>query len=219
MRHAAILMFVCVSVLLVGCAQQRAVSIVRRDADRSAHREQYDAALMDYQEVVDRDPSDWVYRLKLADTLVTLKRFDAAIEHYAVVLGVRPDDRAVIEKYTNAMYQAGRHDRLISYLTHRAKDTGAVADYLQLGWYSAKVGDADLAQRALLTAARLDHGASVAPYLALADFYNAAGDHDAALRQLRIATGIDPANTTVQEKIRAMGEIPGPSFALTPDEN
>lgn len=218
MRTLSFLAFFLFLLTLTGCTEQRALSIVRRDADRAFDRQQYDAALADYQEVVDRDPNDWQYRMKLADSLMILGKFNLAQEQYAIVNGVRPNDDAVVEKFSEAMFKAGTHDRLMSFLQRRAEDTRNVGDYLRLGWYAVETGDADLAQRALLTAARLDGGRTVEPQLALADFFAAAGDREQALRRLRMALAIDPDNPVVQRKIRAMGEIPGPSFALTPDE-
>lgn len=202
----------------VGCTNQRALVVVRRDADRAFEREQFDVARADYQEVVERVPNDWEYRVRLADTLMILDEPKLAQEQYAVVHGIRPHDEEIVEKFAEAMSEAGDEDRLISFLQRRAEDTRAVSDYLRLGWYAIETGDADLAHRALLTAARLDGGQTVEPQLALADFYLAAGDRDAAMRRLRMALGVDPTNETVIRKIRAMGEIPGPSFALTPDE-
>lgn len=201
-----------------GCADQRALSIVRRDADRLSQTKQYELAAADYQEVVDRDPNDWEYRVKLSDTLMRLGRESQAREQLAIVHGVRPDDEAITDKYIEAMFKSGDHARLMSFLQTRAEETKTVADYLRLGWYASQTGDADLAERALLTAARLDGGATVEPQLALADLYSAVGDRERALRRLRMALYIEPMNETVRSKIRSLGEIPGPSFALSPDE-
>ena len=154
----------------------------------------------------DVDPFDW--RLPGAESV-----------YRTIVNGVRPNDTEVVDKFAESMFKAGSFDRLISFLQLRAEDTRQVDDYLRLGWYAVETGDADLAQRALLTAARLDGGRSVQPHLALADFYLAAGDRGKAMRRLRMALGVDPEHEIVKSKIRAMGEIPGPSFALTPDED
>ena len=69
-----------------------------------------------------------------------------------------------------------------------------------------------------MTAARLDGGQTVEPQIALADFYLAAGDEEKAIRRLRMALGIDAENEIAIDKLRSLGEIPGPSFALTPEE-
>ena len=202
----------------LGCTTQRALHVVRDDGDKAFAREQFDVARADYHEVVERAPNDWEYRVKLADTLMLVGEPKLAQEQYAVVHGIRPHDDEIVEKFAESMFESGDHDRLISFLQRRAEDTQTVGDYLRLGWYAIETGDADLAQRALLTAARLDGGRTVEPQLALAEFYLAAGDEREAMRRLRMALGVDPENELVKSRIRALGEIPGPSFALTPDE-
>lgn len=202
----------------LGCTTQRALHVVRDDGDKAFAREQFEVARADYQEVVERAPNDWEYRVKLADTLMLVGEPKLAQEQYAVVHGIRPHDDEIVEKFAESMFESGDHDRLISFLQRRAEDTQTVGDYLRLGWYAIETGDADLAQRALLTAARLDGGRTVEPQLALAEFYLAAGDEREAMRRLRMALGVDPENELVKSRIRALGEIPGPSFALTPDE-
>ncbi len=218
MRTLITLALIVISLAPIGCASQRALPVVRADGDRAFDYGRYEVAKADYQEVVDRAPNDWEYRLRLANTLMVLDLPKQAQEQFAVLQGMRPQDDAIVERFAQSMYESGDMDRLISFLQRRAEDTQAVNDYLRLGWYAIETGDADLAQRALLTAARLDGGTTVEPQLALADFYLAAGDRAAAMRRLRMALGIDQDNEDVKRKIRAMGEIPGPSFALTPEE-
>ena len=212
-------LFLCILfVAPFGCSSQRALSIVRRDADRAYATERFEMASADYAEVVERDPNDWEYREKYADTLMELGAFSQAEEQYAILHGVRPANDEIVRKFCEAMYEADSEDRLISFLQLRADDTQAVGDYLRLGWYAIETGDADLAQRSLLTAARLDGGQTVEPQIALADFYLAAGDEEKAIRRLRMALGIDAENEIAIEKLRSLGESPGPSFALTPEE-
>ena len=204
--------------LLAGCSGPRSLERVRLDGDKNFTYNRYQQASADYQELIDRDPNDWRYRVKLAETLAILGEQDRAEEHLAIVAGVRPNDDAIAERFAQAMFDAGHHDRLISYLQRRAHDTGSVHDYLRLGWFAVETGDADLAERALLTAARLDHGRTLEPQVALADFYLAAGDHEEGLRRLRMALYLDPANEAVRQRLRALGEVPGPSLAIVPDE-
>lgn len=219
MRTLALVSLLMSVLVNVGCTGQRSLETVRNDGDKAFFYKRFDEARADYQEVVDRDPSDWRYRVKLARMMMIMGDDARAEELLAVVLRVRPNDDDVAGQYAEAMFKAGHRDRLISFLERRAADSRAVADYLQLGSYAVKTGDADLAERALLTAARLDGGATVGPQLALADLYLAAGDRAEALRRLRMALGVDPSNEIVQQRIRALGEVPGPSFALTPDDD
>jgi len=205
--------------ILAGCSGQRALSVIREEGDHAFAYLKYETARADFEEVVDRAPADWRYRLKLARTLMMLDEPKLAQEQFAVAHDIRPYDDGVVEDFAKSMYASEDFDRLITFLLLRAKDTQSVRDYLRLGWYAMETGDADLAERSLLTAARLDGGKTVDPRLALADFYAAAGNQAESLRQLRIALGVDPSNETVQKRIRSHGEIPGPSYALHPDSD
>ena len=69
---------------------------------------------------------------------------------------------------------------------------------------------------ALETAIRLDGARSVEPYLDAAGFAERLGDIDQALRRLRQAYGIDPRDQRVQQRLRALGEVPGPTILLPP---
>ncbi|RMH27829.1 MAG: hypothetical protein D6693_04470 [Planctomycetota bacterium] len=218
MRSPRLIVFAALVALVGGCTSTRSLERVRLDGDQNFRYERYERAAADYAELVERDPNDWAYRVKLAETLSILGDHARAEEHLAIVAGVRPHDDTIAERYARAMFDAGHHNRLISYLQRRAQDTGAVRDYLRLGWYAMQTGDADGAERALLTAARLDRGRSIEPQLALADFYLAAGDHDEGVRRLRMALYIEPTNEAVRQRLRALGEVPGPSLAIVPDE-
>ena len=80
------------------------------------------------------------------------------------------------------------------------------------------MGNADEAQQALLTAAKLDAGKTINPQRALADFYGSVGDRERQVRRLRMAYHIEPANAELLREIRRVGEIPGPSFGIPPEE-
>lgn len=204
--------------VLTGCASQRTLIEVREDADRAFERGNYQVAAVDYQEVADRKPSDWRSRAKLAKTLLILNRPGEAVENAAVAQRLRSDREELVELYSRALFEAGQHDTLLLFLRERAQQRQGVGDWLRLGAYAARVGDADLAERALLTAARLDAGTTMEPQMALAEFYASIGDDDQAVRRLRMALWLDPGNESVRRRLRAFGEIPGPSLALKPAE-
>lgn len=202
----------------VSCGQ-RALWAVRERGDWAARWDKIAEAREQYAEVVERDPADWEYRLKLAKVLLELDEPARAREHLAIVHETRPDNEEVVDLLARAMHESGAEDELISFLQSRAEDRLRTQDYLRLAEYARKVGDVDAAESALLTAARLDGGESIEPQMALADFYEAIGDEQRALRRLRMALHIEPDNQQVRERIRSYGEVPGPSFAIAPTES
>jgi len=203
---------------LAACEAQRTVLEVREDAAFHYRYGRYAQAAEDYAEVVERDPADWRARTRLGETLLLIERPDAAREQLAIAYGVRPNDDDIVTLYAQALLASDRTDELISLLRAHAEANRTVENFLRLGEFAQEVGDVDEAERAFLTAARLDEGRSVAPQLALADLYASVGDEERALRRLRMALYLDPRSEMIQQRIRAYGEIPGPSFALVPAE-
>jgi Flp pilus assembly protein TadD len=222
MRKALILALVAVlggqMLVMGGCSDRRALTVVRDSGDKAFRFQRYETAREEYAEVVERDPTDWEYRAKLGETLLILGRPVAAREHLAIAHELRPQDDEILEDYARAMLASEDFDTLHATLTQRARETGAVEDYLRLGLYDLRAGDADSAERALITAANLDEGRSPEPQLALADFYETVGDDAQAVRRLRMALYTDLENREANERLRAKGYIPGPTFALPPVE-
>jgi tetratricopeptide (TPR) repeat protein len=203
---------------LGACQEQRALHVVEDSGERAMWRGDYQTAAAEYGEVVDRRPGRWRARLELGKALLALDRPAEAREHLEVVYTIRPQDDEVLELLVTAMLESGDADAMAAELRQRAQDTGAVADWMRLGIFLQRAGDLDGAERALLTAARLDGGVSARPQMALAGLYREAGDDEDAIERLRMAHYVDPDNERILEAIRSYGEIPGPTFARRPAE-
>ncbi len=206
------------AIAVPACAQQRSIQAVRQSGDWAFDRGQYELALQEYTEVAERHPSDWRNRLNLGKTLLVLNRPAAAKEHLAIAETLRPQNEEIVDLLAQAMLESGDRDGLFRFLRARVEQRRTEQDYQRLGYFAMKAGDADEAEKALITAARLNRGQTIAPQLALADFYMSIGDESRAMKRLRMALYIEPANQKVQDKIRALGEVPGPSFAVAPEE-
>ncbi len=202
-----------------GCSTARPLPHVRDQGDKALDRGQYQLAQVEFDEVVDRDPTDWRSRVKLAKALQHLGEFPAMREHMAVAYDLRPNDPEILDLFCESMLLAKDNDALIRFLRDLSVSPGRVEDFLRLGYYAAKVGDVDEAERALLTGARLDRGQSVEPQMALASFYANLGDDERALQRLRMALFVDQSNEAIKDAIRSYGEIPGPSYATVPTES
>lgn len=204
--------------VLAGCTGQRPLVDVRASGEKAYERGQYDRALADYVEYVGRRPGDDDVQNKLALTLLQVNDAPRAVEHAWRAHDLNPQKEEYVETLAESMYQAGQTSELHTFLRRQTESRGRVSDYLRLGRYSALTGDADSAETALKTAAELDRGRTLAPQLALADFYRRIGDKPSEIRRLRMALYLDPANSEITERLRELGEIPGPSFVLKPTE-
>jgi tetratricopeptide (TPR) repeat protein len=201
-----------------GCASQRPLVVVRQDADRAYEQKNYDQALNDYAEYVDRRPHDAQAQYDLGKTLLVLNKPVEAREHMSVARDLDPRNDTYLDGYADALVQAGEYQELSGLLRTQAETSGRIEDYIRWGKYAAKAGDVDEAERALKTAAKLDRGRTKAPQLALADFYTSVGDKASAFKRLRMALYLAPKDQAIYDKIRALGEIPGPSISMPPEE-
>ncbi|HYE60464.1 MAG TPA: tetratricopeptide repeat protein [Phycisphaerales bacterium] len=201
-----------------GCTNQRPLHIVKENAEFAAQHSRYDVAKTDYEEYVRRKPDDVEVRYAYARTLIDAGEPKAAIYELNTCLDVYPLNDTYLDALCEAMYKAGEREALTALLARNASERGRVSDFLRQGIYAAKIGNADEAQQALKTAAKLDGGKTVAPQRALADFYGSLGDRPKQVRHLRMAYFIEPANPDTLKEVRRIGEIPGPSFALAPDD-
>jgi predicted Zn-dependent protease len=203
---------------LGGCNTQRPLPMVWELGDRAYDKGDFNTANKEYGEYLDRKPGEARVQLRMAETLLELGRPHDAVEYATVAHDLRPGEDPFVETLARALFESGQHERLYTHLRGLTQDRGTVRDYLRLGEYTARLGDADGAEHALLMAAKVDAGQTVEPQLALADFYASINDTTSAKRRLRMALYLEPANLAIHNRLRALGEIPGPSLALTPDE-
>jgi predicted Zn-dependent protease len=202
---------------LAGCTSQRPLPMVKEMGDRAFQKGDFETANKDYAEYVDRKPGEASVQLSYAKTLLILKQPAKAVEHASIAYDQYPENEDYIETRAQALLESGKTDELYQFLRGLAEGRGKPSDYIRLGRYAAKLGDADGAEHALQTAAKLDGGKTVAPQLALADFYKTLGDKKSEIRRLRMALYLDKTNPDITKRLRELGEIPGPSLALPPE--
>jgi predicted Zn-dependent protease len=204
--------------MLTGCNAPRPLPTVREHGDRAFRHGDYAKAQADYREYSQRKPGEAEVELRLAQTLLELNQPHQALSHAQQAYDLKPGEDEYIETFAAAMFAAQKTDQLHRFLRNTAQDRGQPGDYIRLGRYAQKSGDADGAEHALQTAARLDGGRTLQPQLALANFYREIGDTAHEKQRLRMALFLDAKNAEVLQRLREMGEIPGPSFALVPAE-
>lgn len=214
---AVVITAVC-GVMLAGCGGQRPLWKVRQDADVAFGAKQYDSALADYQKYVDIKPNDPEAQHALGRTYLALGRPKEAREHLQIAYDVVPNNDTYIESYAQSLYEAKEPESLMTFLNRVANERGSVEDYMRLGRYAGRIGHADEAVQALITAARLDRGQNLEPQLALADFYRSVNDHQNEVKRLRYCMYLAPGDEGVLKRVRDAGQIAGPSFMLRPEE-
>lgn len=207
----------CTLVLLVlaGCSQ-RPIESIRTRGDFLYDRGDYHAAAKEYEQIVARYPGDWYAEYQLGRCRLALDDPTGARQALEVALTNKPDSPDVADALAEALFREGDEDRLYEFLRQRADTHGTVQAWLRLARYAAELGDADTAQAAYETAIALDEGRSTDPYLQAAEFAEAIGDVDEAVRRLRQAYTINPRDPRVNQGLRDLGEVPGPTIGLPP---
>lgn len=208
------------------CQTQRPLEYVRESGNKHFSQQRYSSALADFQEYVERAPGDARANYDMGRTLLELGRIPESIPYFWVAYDVDSLRKEYVDGLAEALCRAaetapvdlGERAELYRFLNSRVRQFPTTEEFLRLGKYAERLGDADEALTAYLTAARIDQGQSLAPQLALAEFYLARGDREEGMRRLRMALHLDLQNPEIAARIRSLGEIPGPTFALTPAE-
>lgn len=215
-------MFVLVSGLsasvLVGCGGVRPLHVIHDHALQEFKAGNYSVAAADYEEFLERKPDEVKVRYELGRTYLAMNEPVKARQQLAVAYDIDPSDEGVINARAEAHFKAKEYTQLSEFLRRISSERGAVRDFIRLGDYAGKMGNADEAALALKNAAVLDEGRTVEPQIALADFYKVHNDRTNQIRRLRMALFVEPKNKAVMSRLLEMGEIPGPSLALRPEE-
>lgn len=209
---------VLLSMPLSGCATGRPLHLIKSDAMDHADVGEYDKAVADFEQYLDQRRDDYKVRFEYGKSLLKVNRPQDARREFAICTEAEPLNDLYWDFFSESIYQQKDYGELTTILEQRCRDRGLPSDYLRLGRYMNKMGHADDAQNAYLTAAKIDAGKTAAIQHELADFYGERGDKANQVRRLRMALYLDPQNKDWCDEVRRLGEIPGPSFWLPPAE-
>jgi len=203
---------------LAGCSGQRPLHRIKSDAEHHLRYGRFEQAQADYELYLAQRPDATQTRYELAQVYLATNQPRRAMQELQICTDVYPLNDEYLDLQANAMYQAGDRDALITLLTRQTSERQRPTDYLRLGTYQGFIGNADEAEQALLTAAKLDGGQSLKYQRSLADFYKAIGDTAKYVERLRYSYYLAPMDAGLAQAIRDAGEIPGPTFGRAPVE-
>lgn len=200
------------------CSSQRALPMVHAAGNEAYQRGDYTQAVVEYKEYIDRKPYDAHVRHNLAKAYLAAGDPQLAREHATVCHDIDPENTEYSATLAEAMLKTNDLDGLFAFLRSEAAQRGRPADHILLGRYLAQVGTADEAEDAFLAAARIDRGQTVEPQWELANFYRTIGATDKETERLRVILWLRPTDPEATARLRELGKVPGPSFALPPPE-
>jgi tetratricopeptide (TPR) repeat protein len=201
---------------LPACSGPRPVDQVKASGDDAFVRGDFVLARDEYGEAVDRYPGDWQAQYNYGLTCLELGAWDSARTALKVANDRRPENDDVADAYAEALFRVGDREALVAFVLGRAADIGSTRDWVRAAQSMDRIGDRDAALAAIETAIEVDDADSPLPYVVAAELAERTGDQALAVRRLRQAYGIRPGDPDVEAALEALGEIPGPSFALPP---
>ncbi len=217
-RLLAASLILSLGLLTLGGCGARSLVAVRDAGDQHYRYGEFDAALTDYQEYIDRNPGNAHVHQMMGNTYAKLGKTGLGCEQLKVAHTIRLEDDEVFADLCACLYSDKKLDDLNRVLRERTIGRGRMQDWALLASYAEKLGDQDEAQRAWLTAAQVDGGRSAIPQLGLAKLYLKVGDKTRARKRIAMAYYCDPSNAEVNQLVRQMNEIPGPTYGMVPEE-
>lgn len=214
----AVLFLVAGATVLEGCKTTPPTPIVvlQRDGDHAFEWGRYEEAASYYEQIVDREPGNGDAQAMYGRCLMALGEPARAADAFQIALARRPGDRDLVLLLSQARFDAGQFDRAFELVRTWALDNADAKAWTQLARFAMQSGDPDTARQAILRAIETDPTGSAEPYLVAADLEESLGNTAEALRRLRQAHGIELRNEAILDRLRAYGEVPGPTLVLAP---
>lgn len=199
-----------------GCQKPSRGMLISRGNEAYA-RGDYEAALANYDRAAERRPGDAELRYQQGRTLLALDRPADAREVLTIATDIEPENPIYRDALLDSLIEVGDLDEVYATIDRLFGETSTPDEYLALGNSAKRVGLPDEAERAYAIAASITEADDARPYLALATLYREIGDEPREVRMLRVLDYLDPNNAQTEARIRALGEIPGPTFRRPPD--
>ncbi|MEM1185136.1 MAG: tetratricopeptide repeat protein [Planctomycetota bacterium] len=207
--------------LLAGCAgdgEPRSSGRLQVDSGRAYNEGDFPLALEGYLKVLERRPGSAQAHFDVGRTQLELGESVSAREHLTVALDLDPENSVYLDALADAMLATGELDELFGLLERRAEEGDGYSGYLRVGRVAERLGLVDEAEQAYRKAVALQPRESAKGQAALANLYARAGDSAQELMRLRVLLYLTPQDEEIRNRISDLGEVPGPSLALRPDQ-
>ncbi len=190
--------------------------VLQRDGDHAFEWGRYEEAASYYEQIIDREPGDSKAQEMFGRCVLAMGEPARAVDAFQIAVARRPGDRELLLLLSQAQFDAGQYDQAFELVRTWALDNGDSGAWTQLARFAMQTGDPDTARQAIERAIEADPTGSADPYLVAADLEESLGNTSQALRRLRQAHGIELRNQAILDRLRAYGEVPGPTLVLPP---
>ncbi len=205
---------------LAGCARMHAglseepTASLRAKGNAAFSEGRYSDALRAFRAIAEEYPESAHARFDIGRTLLASGDALGASEELMVAHRRRPWVGEYTDLLAEALYQADRKDALFEMLRREAARSDHPADHLRFARFARRDGALDEAIVAYERAAELAGGSDVTARLELAALYRELGDREREIEQLARVVVEQPGHPEASARLRALGEVPGPTLAI-----
>lgn len=198
-----------------GCVgREKTLFDARTRGDAALREGRYSDAVTEYEAYLATRPGRDAVLYELGLAYQGMGELSAAREAFTVAYELDPDNPVFIEALARSMASNGEADAAFALLERIAVESQRAEAYTRLGDLLLDEGLADEGVLALVIAARLQPSAG--SYGKLASTYARFEDRQKEIQALRHVLWFAPGDEAARERVRALGEIPGPTFAAQP---
>ncbi len=205
---------------LAGCAQVRTelseepTASLRAKGNAALSEGRYADALRAFRAIAEEYPESAHARFDIGRTLLAAGDPLGASEELMIAHRRRPWVGEYTDLLAEALYQADRKDALFEMLRREAARSDNPSDYLRLARFARRDGALDEAISAYERAGELAGRRDVTALLELADLYRELGDREREVETLARVIVAEPGHPAASARLRALGEVPGPTLAI-----
>ena len=221
LRRLPLIVMVTASVLLpvAGCEStpNAPTNLLLEKGNHDFEWGRYEQAAEHYGDILDREPGDPKALEGYGRCMLALGRPADAAESFSLAVARRPGDRDLLVLLAEAEFEAGDLDEAFDLVRTWALDNNDAVAWYKLADFARRSNDPDTARDSIIRAIEIDPDGSASYYLLAAEIdMDLLQNTTSALRRLRQAYGLEPGNQEISDRIRAYGEIPGPTLVLPP---
>ncbi|GJM19964.1 MAG: hypothetical protein DHS20C14_21770 [Phycisphaeraceae bacterium] len=177
---------------------------------------QYAQAAEYYGAYLDRRPQEAAVEYQMGRTLLAMGEPTRAREHLKIAHDLDPGNQQYIDVLARSILLSGSRAEAMQFLQDSAEGNMNYEGFMTLGYYAREAGFIDEAEGAYKRAVALGGMDSPEPHRGLARFYRSVGDSRSEVERLRVVLSFDENDPEANGRLRDLGEIPGPTFALEP---
>ena len=205
-------------VIFTGCETlpDTPTTVLMRDGDHEFEWGRYESAAERYLRILEREPGDPRALEMYGRCMLALDQPKQAVDAFTGAVARRPGDRELLVLLATASFESGDVDEAFDLLRTWALDNTDAKAWIVLAEFAGRAEDPDTARDAVIRSIEIDPTGGPEAYLVSADLERGLGENGEALRRLRQAYGLAPGDPAIEDRLRAFGEVPGPTLILPP---